>query len=364
MKILHCIYDHTCNPWVGGGGAVRVREIYRRLAAGHEITVLSGRYPGAAGYSESGFNYEFLGTDKNSYLLSTFCYAVQAAGYVKANADRYDVIVEDFAPYNPLFSFLRHENAVVQLHQREGIRHLKKYAFAGLPFLLIEKYYPGFFKNAVTISEMSREKYGLKGKAAVIPNGFDGALLDIESEEGDYVLFLGRLHIGQKGLDILSRALEHTGCRLIIAGGGKDEAKVRELFRGGVQSGRVEFAGFVDGKEKTSLLGKCLFMTAPSRYEGQPLTLIEAAACAKPVIVSDIPELRYAVDAGFGLSFKAGDAKNLAEKMDLLLRDPSLRREMGIKGRSYASNFTWDRIAVDFETFLLGVTEGNSENTE
>ena len=37
MRICHLIYDDIANPWLAGGGAVRVREIYRRLAAQHQI---------------------------------------------------------------------------------------------------------------------------------------------------------------------------------------------------------------------------------------------------------------------------------------------------------------------------------------
>ncbi len=355
MKILHLIYDHINNHWVGGGGAVRVRDLYSRLSDRHEITVVCGRYPGATSYRKDNIRYEFIGTSRNNYVLSTFCYAVKAAAYVKANAGDYDVVVEDFAPYNPVFSFLRHKNAVIQLHQREGLLHLKKYAVMGIPFLLIEKYYHRFFRNAVTISEMSKERFGLKGRVGIIPNGFDSALLDRKDEEDDYVLFLGRLHIGQKGLDTLCEALRFVNCRLVIAGGGKDEGAVRSLYSALADPDRVEFAGFVSGEKKADLLGRCMFMAVPSRYEGKPLTVVEAAACGKPVIVSDIPELKYTVDAGFGLSFKVGDAKDLAEKINSLLGDQRLRRAMGKKAREYARDFTWDRIAEEYERYLLGV---------
>jgi glycosyltransferase involved in cell wall biosynthesis len=355
LKILHCIYDHTANPWVAGGGAFRVREIYRRLSAVHEITVRCGRYPGARDYQDRNIRYEFVGTGRNNYILSTLCYAVRTEEHLRTNSSAYDVVVEDFAPYNPVFSFLWQKDAVIQLHQREGLRHLKKYVFLGMPVYLIEKFYHRFFRNAVTISEMSKEKYGLLGRVAVMPNGFDSALLGYEAEEEDYMLFLGRLHIGQKGLDTLSSALGLTKCRLVIAGGGKDEGRVRMLFSKAMGAGQAEFAGFVSGQEKVTLLGKCLFMLVPSRYEGQPLTVIEAAACGKPVIVSDIPELKYAVDAGFGISFKTGDAKDLAEKMNFLLADKRLRQEMGMRAREYARNFTWDKIAAEFEKLLLGI---------
>jgi glycogen(starch) synthase len=148
--------------------------------------------------------------------------------------------------------------------------------------------------------------------------------------------------------------------KLVIAGGGKDEQKCRSLFSKAVDAGRVEFAGVVSGRRKEDLLRKCLFMLVPSRYEGQPLTVIECAACGKPVIVSDIPELKYAVDAGFGLSFRMVDAKDLAEKMNFLLNNNSLRQEMGKKAREYVRNFTWDKIAIEYEKYLLGIVRETS----
>jgi glycogen(starch) synthase len=357
MKILHLLYDHTRNPWVGGGAAVRASELYRRLADRHEISVVCGKYPGASDYREGNVSVRFVGSARNNYVVSTFCYAAQAVRYLKAHAAEFDVIVEDFAPYNPVFSFHWRRDAVLQLHQREGVRHLKKYAVFGILFYLIEKWYHRFFVNVVTISEMNRKAFGLAASGVVIPNGFEPGLLEWATEEGDYMLCLGRLHIDQKGLDTLRDAFRTAGGRLVIAGRGKDEARVRSLFSDEVKAGSVDFAGFVSGHAKTDLLAKCLFMVAPSRYEGQPLTVVEAAACSKPVIVSDIPELRYAVDAGFGLSFRTGDASDLADKMNFLLQDGAVRREMGRKAREYARNFTWDRIAEEYENYLLGIAK-------
>ncbi|MBI5741422.1 MAG: glycosyltransferase family 4 protein [Nitrospirae bacterium] len=358
MKVLHCIYDHIRNPWVAGGGAFRVHEIYRRFPETHDITIVSGAYPGAVPYAEGNTRYMFLGARWNNYVLSTFSYAAKTANYLREHAGDYDIVVEDFAPYNPVFSFLRHKAAVIQLHQREGILHLKKYFLLGVPFFLVEKFYPLFFSSSVTISRISGRKFGLRGRTVVIPNGFDRELLNEGPEEEDYMLFLGRLHIDQKGLDVLHDALLLAGAGLVVAGAGKDEVRVRSLFENAVNSGKAEFAGFVSGQRKTDLLRKCLFMVVPSRYEGLPLTVIEAAACGKPVIVSDIPELKYAVDAGFGLPFRTGDAKDLADKMNVLLRDQSLRGEMGKRGKAFAYDYTWDRIAADYENFLLETVKG------
>lgn len=360
MKILHCIYDHIRNPWVGGGGATRVHEIYRRLSDRHEITVICGRYPGARNYKEENVAYAFVGTGLNNYVLSTFCYAFRAHGYLKAHKDKFDVIVEDFAPYNPLFSFREKRKAIVQLHQKEGVQHLKKYFIFGGVFMLMESLYPKRFAYAVTETSEALKKFGLGPSAVAIPNGFDPILLAEGPVDGDYVLFLGRFDVRQKGLDTLSEALELTRLRLVIAGGGKDEGKVRRLFGKAAGPGRAEFAGFVSGREKTDLLRKCMFMVMPSRYEGQPVTVSEAAACGKTVLVSDIPELKYAVDAGFGMSFKTGAPKDLAEKMAFLLHNGPLRRKMGVRARQYARNFTWDKIAEEYEKYLMAVGKDKS----
>jgi glycosyltransferase involved in cell wall biosynthesis len=98
-------------------------------------------------------------------------------------------------------------------------------------------------------------------------------------------------------------------------------------------------------------------MVIPSRFEGGPLTAIEAAAFGKPVVVSDIPELSYAVEADFGLQARREDAKDLADKIKHLMENAALRQEMGRKARHYAKDFTWDAIAGQYESFLLDALE-------
>jgi glycosyltransferase involved in cell wall biosynthesis len=357
MRVVHYIYDHILNPWVGGGGAVRVREVYRRFSDAHEITVVCGLYPGAEDYREANVRFRFVGTGRNNYVLSTLHYAVSAARHAMTNAGRYDVVVEDFAPYNPVFTFLWQRESVIQLHQREGLIHLKKYAILGIPFFFIEKYYPRFFKNAVPESALGKEKFGLRGRIRIIPNGFHPDLIRLNPEEGDYILFLGRIHIGQKGLDTLAEAFDRVNQRLIIAGGGKDEGRTKALFSSLIERGIVEFIGRVEGRQKEELLRRALFVVMPSRYEGQPVTVFEAAACGKPVIVSDITEFSHAVEAGFAIPFRSGDAEDLALKIRMLLENREERREMGRRARAYAERFTWDSVADEYEAYLLDVAE-------
>ena len=76
----------------------------------------------------------------------------------------------------------------------------------------------------------------------------------------------------------------------------------------------------------------------PTYREGVPKTLIEAAACARPIVATDVPGCREIVKPGEnGLLVPARDAAALAEAIRRLARDPELRKRMGAKGRELAA---------------------------
>jgi glycosyltransferase involved in cell wall biosynthesis len=75
----------------------------------------------------------------------------------------------------------------------------------------------------------------------------------------------------------------------------------------------------------------------PSYREGVPITLIEAAACGRPIVTSDVPGCREVVRHGEnGLLVPARDAGALAEALKKLLLSPNTRSEMGRRGRIIA----------------------------
>jgi len=74
LRVLHFIYDDPANPWVAGGGAVRVFELYRRLGGRVDATVVTGNYPGAADGVQGGVRYLRLGAT-GPYALSRLTYA-------------------------------------------------------------------------------------------------------------------------------------------------------------------------------------------------------------------------------------------------------------------------------------------------
>ncbi|MDP2167667.1 MAG: glycosyltransferase family 4 protein [Thermodesulfovibrionales bacterium] len=358
MKILHLIYDHMNNPWVGGGGAVRVYELCRRLAGrGHEITVVSGRYPEAVDYKEDGLQYKFVGSGR-SYLLSTFSYAIRAAGFLKKHGNEFDLVVEDFAPWNPLFSrFLTKKPVVLHINHREGFGIIRRWFVLGIPFFLIEAFYPKPFERITALSEGTKKKLK-RPDAVVIPAGITpvplppGEIPETEKPKTPYIAYVGRLHIKNKGLDTLIGAMKGVDTKLVIVGRGRDEAKLKGMAS---SLKNVEFMGFLDEAGKLGAMKGAEIFVLPSRFEGWGIVVIEAAYCGTPVIVSDIPELSFALEGGFGVSFKKGDAKDLRDKINTLLGDEKLRRKMGENGRRYVQDYTWDRIAEEYEKYLRGV---------
>jgi len=351
MKILHFIYDHINNPWVGGGGAVRAYKIYKRLSQkGHEIKIMSGKYPDIKDYTEGSLRISFVGIDKNR-ILSTFSYIYYARQFLKKNYKKYDVVIEDFAPWNPLFSYRLKKQIpiVLQLHHREGYNILKKYNVVGVPFFILEKFYPRRYANVVVVSKETKTKYNIS-TATIISNGVDEDFLKINSMVGSYIAYIGRIDFYNKGLDILLNA--NIQYALKLAGRGKDEKLLNDKLK---SRRNISYWGFVSEREKVSMLANSKFLVMPSRFEGQGIVALEAAALGKPVIISDIPELKYVEKNGFGISFASGDSKDMEKKIQSLWNNDKLVEEMGKKGRVFAENHTWDRIAEEYENYLIKI---------
>src|SRR5690606_6215701 len=100
LRVLHLIYDDPRNPWVAGGGAVRVFEIYRRLRGRlASVTVATGAYPGSRDETIEGIDYVRLGA-AGPYYWSRATYT-RMASRLLATTD-YDVAVLDFSTYTPV----------------------------------------------------------------------------------------------------------------------------------------------------------------------------------------------------------------------------------------------------------------------
>jgi glycosyltransferase involved in cell wall biosynthesis len=92
----------------------------------------------------------------------------------------------------------------------------------------------------------------------------------------------------------------------------------------------------------------CHVAVLPSYREGMPRALLEAAACARPLVASDVPGCRDLVrDGDNGLLVPLHDAASLAGALARLAADPALRRRMGARARAIVEAEYSDAIIVD-----------------
>ena len=368
MRILHILYESKGDYFGIGGVGMRAYEIYRYLKERNDITLLCKAYPGAKDGEIDGLRHIYVGAESRNLTRTLLSYAFRSALYVQREGEKFDVIVEEFSPAIPTFlNFYRKRPVVLQIQGYTGTKYFGKYNLLYSTLLYaFERLRPSLYRNVVLVSDVTRQRYSLNNdrtSVVMIPNGISPEFLGCTPEKSDYILFIGRIDIHHKGLDILLDAYEEfspyfPGIRLVVAGDGRDREKFREeLCRLPEQIRRnVELLGWVSGDEKKEALRKALYVVFPSRYEVQPISVLEAMACGKAIVVSDIPECSFVTQKGAGVAFKSGDPASLAVCLKGLATSNRLA-EMGLKGRDWVKDFTWDSVALQYEKFLIEIAE-------
>ena len=137
-----------------------------------------------------------------------------------------------------------------------------------------------------------------------------------------------------------SRILRREGAnvRMLLAGGidpgnpaSVTQADVNEWQRQGI----IEALG--ERRDIAELYAAAHIAVLPSYREGLPRSLIEAAACGRAVITTDVPGCRDAIEPDeTGLLVPSHDAQALAAAISRLANDSGLRQKMGVAGRALA----------------------------
>ncbi|MDY0309491.1 MAG: glycosyltransferase family 4 protein [Castellaniella sp.] len=120
--------------------------------------------------------------------------------------------------------------------------------------------------------------------------------------------------------------------------------------------GVVEYVG--ECADVAGFYAQAHIVTLPSYREGLPKSLIEAAACGRPVVTTDVPGCRDAIEPGVsGVLVPPRDARALADAIAALAGDAGLRERMGAAGRALAErDFGLDRIVRAHLDVYAGLT--------
>jgi glycosyltransferase involved in cell wall biosynthesis len=346
VKIVHLAFEDHRRPGSGGGG-LRTHEVNRRLAATHDVTVVTARYPGARRRTEDGVRYRPLGLNLG-HFASVVTYFLLLPIY--AAVQRADLIVEDFAaPISsaliPLFT-RKPTVAVVQwLFARERSRHYR------LPLFLFEDAGVRLHRRFVAVSGYIADQIRAANQDAAVEVVHAGVSvpsgLPESSPVSGRVLYLGRMEWGPKGLDLLldsfSRLAALPEARLLLAGDGPDSARVLEAARRAGMQGRVEHLGRVTGPGKWHLLASATVVAIPSRHESFGLVAAEATAIGTPVVAFDLPPLREILHDCGGFLVTPYDAEAFAAALRLLLTDAEQRSALSAQCRVQVRRFDWER---------------------
>jgi len=204
------------------------------------------------------------------------------------------------------------------------------------------------FSNSAAVQASLKREYALSSE--VIPTGVDTKFFtpawDRPANLRLRVLFVGALRLFKGPQLILRAATQFPAVDFVLVGdgiiGAELEANARDQGLNNVSFERG--LGRVELRDRYQHADIFLF---PSRWEGSPKVILEAAACGLPVIARKDYEPETVIDGETG--YLGGSDDELLERLGRLLPDPELRRRMGRASRSLSERFDWDPITRRWE---------------
>jgi len=161
-------------------------------------------------------------------------------------------------------------------------------------------------------------------------------------ENDNYILYFSRLS-QEKGVQYLLEAKKLLKFKMpLYIIGESNEPSYLQSLKNFVKSENLEdvhFVGFKEGPELKEYIRRSKFVVIPSICpDNSPITGIEAMACAKPVVGSNIGGITDQIVDGTGYLVEPANAQDLAEKIEMLWKDSNKVVQMGRKARTHIEN--------------------------
>jgi len=310
-----------------------------------------------------------IGSEIKYGRLSLLRFWNKVAKYFKDQAD-YDLVWL----HNPLFiNKIPFNKCLVTVHSTphvaKTIYPLHIHAYKKISSYIDEHCLKNFNKEtkftAVDLSVLSQMvKLGIpKENIKYIPNGVDVDLFNVRNgkksfrqkmgiQEEDIILLsysrISDVKRPLKLIELFSEICEKiSNITLIFAGDGELLFKAKKLAKN-KNLKNIKFLGYIDHKKVApTLLASSDYYILISKYEGQPLTLLEAMASGLKCIVSDLSNLKMIIDnANCGIAVDVNKDNASDEMLKYLKSDNSNHK---INARRYAvKNFNWEIIADQY----------------
>jgi glycosyltransferase involved in cell wall biosynthesis len=164
----------------------------------------------------------------------------------------------------------------------------------------------------------------------------------------------------KRSLDLVASAREALARdpRLVyvIVGSGNQCDELRAATRAGGIDARFRYAGWVDRNEVPDYLNLADIVVMPSQAEARALVYLEAQACGRVLLASDIAAAREVVEDGeTGVLFETGDVADLTAKTLRLAGDAALRARIGARARAAALARPFATMVGEYEAAFASV---------
>ena len=363
MKI--CFYNVTAS-FIQGGLETYCWEAGRALARrGHRVSIVAG-LGGEARHQEVellrfAFRREQQWPDFGTRfrrLMERLSFARHSLAHLVGSG--YDAVV-----VNKPFDF-----PILWQARRKGLAAQTVFRSGGTEFYACDRYFSGSIDHWLSTSRYNaaqvESRYGRK--VEVLHNGVDvdqfkpqprapalRARLGLPAA-AQVLVSVGRL-VGWKGLRVIIEALPQLpqDAHYLIVGDGPDAERLREQAAQLGVAERVHFFGRVAHEELPQVLAQADILVQPSvGEESFGITLVEAMACALPVVASRQGGMTEIVLPGVtGELPPPGDVGAWRDAISQLLREPDRRRALGTAGRvRVVAEFTWAANAARLERLL------------
>lgn len=294
---------------------------------------------------------------------------------------------------------------IIHIHEARSFQHLVVWRLArkrGVPYVVqahgnLSPHFGGFPRRiydeifgkkvlrgaskVIAVSKIEALDYARFGvneeKVVFIPNPIDidefsnhgtrGAFREKYNIDSDskMILFMGRIH-AIKGIDVLLYAFakmikdSKVNATLVVAG--PDDGFLKKCI-GIVKTyniSNVIFPGQLDDMERINAYIDADVVVLPSRYETFPITILEAYACGKPVIASDVGGLRdLVIDKETGILVKPGNVNELSRALLVSLSEDNVAK-WGLRAKEFVKRFSVGKVVDKLEQVYVNVVRQNA----
>ncbi len=364
-------------PFTVGGSEIQNYEIYKRLAQrGHDVHICGfKRWEGNDSITRDGIVIHGVTKYRDIPMLGPWNIILNQIHlstklFFWLLKEKFDVIdVAHFVFLNcyaaKCASLIKRTPLVFTWQQHFGREYLSGMlgGVVGAVTAALEKPTLRFSRFNIASSLIVRQdliKAGMREKCIeVIYNGIDLRAINdaapLKKKKFD-VIFVGRL-VYQKNPELLVRTVrflvnDSPDINVCILGNGYLLQKLLHVANTLNVNEYIDFVGEIRDRGKVfQYLKSSKVFVLPSRFEGFPLTTVEAGACGIPIVVVNSKWNRTVdfVDGNGLLAEETPEA--LARSILRLLNDEHLRKQMGEKGKQIAREFDFDKLTVQTEVY-------------